>query len=98
LAMVGSRYDGYPQLVSTSELGYPEVTWEGWTGFSGPPKLPSYIVDIWNKELREMSKDPEVKARFLGAKNAVRFRSALEMKEQATKDLKESVELYPRAR
>lgn len=98
LAMVGSRYEGYPQLVSTSELGYPEVKWEGWTGFSGPPKMPSYIVDTWNKALKEMSQDPEVISRFLSAKNAVRFRSALEMKEQATKDLKESAELYPPTR
>jgi tripartite-type tricarboxylate transporter receptor subunit TctC len=98
LAMIGTRYEGYAQLISTSELGYPGVTWEGWTGFSGPPKMPARIVEMWNKELKEMSNDPEVKSRFLNAKNAVRFRSSVEMKEQALKDLKEQTELYPPVR
>jgi putative tricarboxylic transport membrane protein len=95
LAMLGSRYGGYPQLVSTSELGYPGVTWDGWTGFSGPTKMPPHVVDIWNKALKEMSEDPEVKARFMQGKVVIAFRSALEMKEKATKDLKEAAELYP---
>lgn len=98
LAMLGTRYGGYPQLVSTLELGYPGVTWDGWTGFSGPPKMPSHVVDLWNKALKEMSEDPEVKSRFMKGKVVVAFRSALQMKEKATKDLKEAAELYPPTR
>jgi tripartite-type tricarboxylate transporter receptor subunit TctC len=95
LAMVGSRYAGYPKLVSTEDLGYPQVGWQGWTGFSGPPNVPSYIVDIWGKALLEFSKDPTVKSRFENAKNVVTFKSALEMKEQAMRQLKEAAELFP---
>ena len=98
LAMVGTRYPSFPQLVSTSELGYPNVKFEGWIGFSGPPKMPSYIVDIWNKELREMTKDPEVISRFEKLKIPLIFRSSPQMQEQAARQVKELAELYPPAR
>lgn len=55
----GTRFPDLPEVPTTAELGYPTVTAKDRYGPSGPPKLPSYIVDIWNKAMEEMLKDPE---------------------------------------
>jgi tripartite-type tricarboxylate transporter receptor subunit TctC len=48
-----------PEVPTHAELGYPSVYCPFWLGVSGPPKLPSHIVDIWSKTIAEMMKDPE---------------------------------------
>ncbi len=48
-----------PDVPTHAELGYPSVYCPFWLGVSGPPKLPSSIVDIWSKAIQEMLKDPE---------------------------------------
>ena len=48
-----------PDVPTHAELGYPSVYCPFWLGVSGPPKLPSHIVDIWAAAIQEMLKDPE---------------------------------------
>jgi tripartite-type tricarboxylate transporter receptor subunit TctC len=49
---------------TTAELGYPNVNALQWAGASGPPNMPGYIVDIWDKAFREMSTDPEFRGKL----------------------------------
>lgn len=55
-----TRYPDLPDLPTSAEMGYPALTDVHWVGISGPPKLPSYVVDIWSKVLEEMVNDPEL--------------------------------------
>lgn len=48
-----------PNVPTHAELGYPSVYCPFWLGVSGPPKLPSHIVEIWSKTIAEMMKDTE---------------------------------------
>lgn len=61
LAVTGkNRVPELPDVPTTVELGYPTVNAMAWCSPSGPPKLPSYIAEKWEKALEEMVKDPEV--------------------------------------
>lgn len=53
------RVPQLPEVPTTKELGYPTVDAQLWVGFSGPPNLPSEIVDIWDQTLQKMLKDPK---------------------------------------
>ena len=54
------RWPTLPDLPTTAELGYPTVNYEYWVGISGPPNLPSYVIDKWNTTLIEILKNPEI--------------------------------------
>jgi tripartite-type tricarboxylate transporter receptor subunit TctC len=65
LAVSGDkRNPEFPGVPTTAELGYPTINAVNWTGFSGPPKLPTYIVNIWEKTLKEISEDLEFVSRL----------------------------------
>jgi tripartite-type tricarboxylate transporter receptor subunit TctC len=55
-----NRVPELPEVPTTAELGYPTVSAMAWCSPAGPPKLPSAIVEKWEKALEEMVKDPEV--------------------------------------
>jgi tripartite-type tricarboxylate transporter receptor subunit TctC len=55
-----TRWPDLPNIPTTEEQGFPTVNVQYWTGISGPPKLPSYIIDKWEKVLQEALKDPEI--------------------------------------
>ncbi len=59
LGVSATRDPGLPDVPTMAELGYPTVNFIYWIGFSGPPNLPPYIVDIWNKTLQELVKEAE---------------------------------------
>jgi len=59
-----TRWPDLPNVPTTAELGYPTVNTSTWIAITGPPRLPSNIVDIWNKAFQEMVKDPEVVSQF----------------------------------
>ncbi|MBI4189342.1 MAG: hypothetical protein HY525_02245 [Betaproteobacteria bacterium] len=54
------RSPSLPDVPTGAEQGYPTISTLSFTGISGPPKLPSYIVDKWNVALQEMLKDREI--------------------------------------
>jgi tripartite-type tricarboxylate transporter receptor subunit TctC len=61
LAVLGkTRVAELPDVPTTTEVGYPTITAMGWSGSSGPPKLPSHIAEKWEKTLEEMVKGREV--------------------------------------
>jgi len=61
LAVCGNeRWEELPNIPSTAELGYPTIQFDQWNGISGPPKLPTPVVKIWEEYLQEMAKDPGI--------------------------------------
>ncbi|MBI4189336.1 MAG: hypothetical protein HY525_02215 [Betaproteobacteria bacterium] len=54
------RSPSLPDVPTAAEHGYPTISTLSFLGISGPPKLPSHIVDKWNVALQEMLKDPEI--------------------------------------
>jgi tripartite-type tricarboxylate transporter receptor subunit TctC len=85
------RWPQVPDTPTTAELGYPTIKTQQWTGISGPPKLPSRIVEIWEKAMEEMVKDPEVILRMksIGTKeNYLNSREVRDFVIQEGKELK----------
>jgi len=64
-----------------------------WAGFAGPPKLPSHIVDIWEKALQEMAKDPVSIAQMSNVGRPF-YLNSREMREHVQKEIDEVRELW----
>ncbi len=64
-----TRFPDLPDLPTTAEAGYPGVNAVQWVGVSGPPKLPSGVIELWDKALQELLRDPDTigKLRNIGA-------------------------------
>jgi tripartite-type tricarboxylate transporter receptor subunit TctC len=60
------RVDVLPDVPTSAELGYPKITIGNYIGISGPPNLPSHIVEKWEKVLQEMINDQETLSRVKG--------------------------------
>ena len=52
------RFPDLPEVPTTAEVGYPSLSSSQWNGVSGPPNLPNHIVEIWDKALQKICKDP----------------------------------------
>jgi len=90
LAQTGrSRHPDFPETPTFEELGYPTVTCYFWTGVSGPPNLPSYIVKKWNEGLQEIFKDPEFISRLKKVGGVPFYKNDREAKEYALKEMEE---------
>lgn len=48
-----------PDVPTYAELGYPTVYCPFWLGVSGPPKMPSHVVQAWSTAIAQMMKDPD---------------------------------------
>jgi tripartite-type tricarboxylate transporter receptor subunit TctC len=95
LAVIGkNRHPDFPDTPTTEELGYPSVTCYYWCGFSGPPKLPSHIVNVWNETLIEVFKDPELNSRIKKVGSVPFYLNAQEAKEYITKEIEEVNKLW----
>jgi len=89
-----TRYPDLPNVPTFKELGYPTVNYLWWIGISGPPKLPSYIFDIWDKTSQEMLKDPEIISK-LGKVGTIPFYlNARETIEYVMKEAEEMAKLW----
>jgi tripartite-type tricarboxylate transporter receptor subunit TctC len=53
-----------PDVPTVGEVGYPGFESVGWIGLAAPAKTPSAILDKLNGEIRNMLKDPAVKAKL----------------------------------
>lgn len=53
------RHKLYPDVPTSTELGHPDLSCVYWIGVSAPPKTPAYVVETWNKAIKELMKDPE---------------------------------------
>ncbi|HSB04416.1 MAG TPA: tripartite tricarboxylate transporter substrate binding protein [Thermodesulfobacteriota bacterium] len=83
-----------PDVPTTAELGYPSIYLPFWQGFSGPPKLPGHIVDIWTKALQEMTKDKEYLGQLEKARLRLFYHSPREMIEYIKKEREVAEDVY----
>lgn len=94
IGITGLKHPDYPGVLTMEEQGYPTVNWVYWMGFSGPPKLPSYIVDKWNEGLKEVLKDPEFIAKMKNAGGVPHYLNPSEAKEFVRKEAEETAYLW----
>lgn len=94
LGIARVRDPDFPNIPTFAELGYPGINHVWWVGFSGPPKIPSYIVDTWDKALKEIMKDPEYVSRLKGIGFYPFYQNSGDMKEYIRKETEEVAELY----
>jgi tripartite-type tricarboxylate transporter receptor subunit TctC len=94
LCIIGSaRYPDLPDVPTAIEMGY-AVNVEHWFGISGPPKLPSLIVETWNAALEEMSRDPEIITKLKNVGALPYYRNARATREHVTKEFEEIKNLW----
>jgi tripartite-type tricarboxylate transporter receptor subunit TctC len=95
VAITNSREEKlYPGLATTAEQGYPTIDAIYWMGFSGPPKLPSHIVDAWNKALQEISKDQEFISKLNNVGGFLFYRNSNDGREYLKKEMEEALVLW----
>jgi tripartite-type tricarboxylate transporter receptor subunit TctC len=88
------RWPDLAEVFTTLELGYPTVNHQYWIGVSGPPKLPSHIVEIWDGAFQEMLKDPEIISKLKNIGCILFYHNSREMKEYVMKETEEVRELW----
>ncbi len=81
-----ARWPQVPDTPTTAELGYPTIKNQQWTGISGPPQIPQWVVDIWEKAMQEMVKDPEVISRMKSIGTKENYLNAREVREFVTRE------------
>ncbi len=95
LATTGeTRHPEFPDLPTTTELGYPKLTATQWRGISGPLNLPLAVIEIWNKALEKMTKDPEIISKFKNVGSLPYYHNAKEMRELILKEIEEMEDLW----
>jgi tripartite-type tricarboxylate transporter receptor subunit TctC len=91
-----TRHPFLPDVPTAAEQGFPYFSnisiW--WTGVTGPPNLPSYIVDTWNKALQEMYKDPEFLSKMKDIGSTPAYLNSSDFRKYVEKEVKEAKELW----
>jgi tripartite-type tricarboxylate transporter receptor subunit TctC len=83
-----------PDLLTTAEVGYPTITASEYKSVSGPPNMPDYIVEVWDKALQEMVKDPEALAQLKNVGAFSFYRNSRDIKEYTIRETQEIKELW----
>ncbi len=89
-----SRWPDLPDLPSSAELGYPEVDTMHWVGISGPPKLPSYISNVWDKAIQEILVDPGFITQMKNTGGISFYHNAQATNELLRKDIEKAIQLF----
>lgn len=83
-----------PDLPTTTELGYPAIDILDSYGPSGPPNLPPYVVDTWNKAMEEMLKNAEITDKMKNMGLMPDYHNSADTREHARKKIGELKELF----
>ena len=94
IAITRERNPVYPDVPTTEELGYPTVDCISWQSLSGPPKMPSYIVEFWDREVKAMLKDPEFMKQAKNAGFKIDYKNSADTREVVRKEAEEVAELW----
>lgn len=95
LAISGDRRcPDLPDVPTAAEVGYPTISFKMWNGLSGPSKLPSSIVQTWDKALQEMVKDPKYVSRIDKVGIMTSYRNASGTREYVMKEIEEVKDLW----
>lgn len=60
------RASAAPDLPTVTDLGFPQITYDGFYGFYGPGKLSAGLINAWNRELRAAVESPDLAQRLSG--------------------------------
>jgi tripartite-type tricarboxylate transporter receptor subunit TctC len=86
LAICGNqRWEDLPDVPTTAELGYSTITYDQWNGISGPPKLSSEVVKIWEGYIQEMAKDPGLVGQLKTTGARPLYRDSEQLRQQVQK-------------
>jgi tripartite-type tricarboxylate transporter receptor subunit TctC len=88
------RFPDLPEVPTTAEAGYSSVNAIQWNGPSGPPNLPSYVVEVWNKVLQDMVRDPEVITHLRNVGALPFYLNARDIREYAGREIAEIDKLW----
>ena len=95
LAVGGSkRVLSFPDIPCMAELGYPKISAADWNGLSGPPGIPSYIVEIWENAMEEVLKDPVVISKLQSVPLEPFYMNGRDLKEFVRNQIEELIELW----
>lgn len=95
LAITGDqRFSDLPDVPTTTELGYPQVTSMNWNCISGPPNLPANIVKIWERVFEDISKNNEFHAKQKNVGAVPQYLNAAETKARVQKEIAEAKTLW----
>lgn len=95
LAVTGkTRWPDLPDVMTTAEQGYPAINALPWFGISGPPNMPSYVIDIWDKALQEMVKEPEMNLKMNNIGNTPYYLNSNATKDFIKKEIEELEKLW----
>lgn len=83
-----------PDVPTAKEVGYPAVNNSSWAAISGPPKLPSNIVNIWSSAIQEAVKDPQFISEIENTGSSVIYWNAQETKARAMRDISDANRLF----
>lgn len=81
------RAPGAPDLPTIAELGYPQLSSEGWYGFYAPGKAGPEVIDAWNKALRAVLESKEMRERLVTLGLAVETSTPKEFAERQSRDI-----------
>jgi len=95
LAIAGKeRFFGLPDVPTTIEAGYPSVVAVQWNGISGPAKMPSDVVDAWEKALQKMNQDADVIAKLKKIGVSTLYLNSKETRDYLEKEMAEVKSLW----
>ena len=89
-----NRHPSYPNVPTFEEIGYPDIDVAMWYGISGPPKLPSNIIERWDAALREMLREPEIVSQIDKVGGIPLYLNSADAKKRITKEVEEVDKLW----
>jgi tripartite-type tricarboxylate transporter receptor subunit TctC len=84
-----NRMTTFPNIPTTAEQGFPTLLQSHWQGISGPPNIPSNIVDIWEEALQGVLKDPEVISKLINIGEVPNYVNRHEFRESVKNEIVE---------
>jgi tripartite-type tricarboxylate transporter receptor subunit TctC len=97
IAVTGrERHPFLPNVPTAAEQGYPNISDkpEWWAGITGPPNLPSYVIDAWDKALQEIFKDPEFISKMKSIGSKPKYVNSRDARKYVENEIKVAKELW----
>lgn len=88
------RLENLADVPTTTEAGFPSVKVVSWIGISGPPKLPTYVVEKWNAGIKEMLADPVIVSQLKGFASIPDYRDSEAFRAEVDREIKEFAALW----
>jgi len=87
------RHSDYPDIPTTAEVGYPDITLAVWTALFAPTGVPQEVIDVLVPAVEKTFKNPQVMERAANAGIVVEYMGP----EETRKHLEAGIELVKKA-